>query len=80
MYKGNKGITLITLLITIIILIFLLGVTVDLIIDKDLIGETTDIVNTIDNKALLENEIEVEIKNTWSNNPGKPIKGSTSTE
>ena len=66
MLKANKGITLVALIITIIVLLILAGVSISMVLgDNGLINKTQNAVNTYDNKAQDENKTLFNIENKF---------------
>lgn len=74
MFKGENGITLVALIITIIVLIILAAVTITSILDHDMIKTTTEGVQRYDahqkNETKMLNEIYTLVK-TVENNMAK---------
>lgn len=75
--ENEKGITLVALIITVIILIFLLRVSVDVFVDNDFLGEAKNVADSLQNQANIESNKEENIKNTWQDLPGKTVKSPT---
>lgn len=76
-YKNEKGITLVILVLTILVMIIFVGVSAKAIIKqadpdkaKNIVEKAQNGINTAENQA--EN-----IDADWSNSPGKPIKSNT---
>ncbi len=66
MLKANKGITLVALIITIIVLLILAGVSISMVLgDNGLIKKTQNAVNTYDNTAKDENKTLFNIENKF---------------
>lgn len=66
MLKANKGITLVALIITIIVLLILAGVSISMVLgDNGLINKTQNAVNTYDDKAKDENKTLFNIENKF---------------
>ena len=58
MLKADKGITLVALIITIIVLLILAGVSISMVLtDNGLINKAQKSVDTYENKAVKENEM-----------------------
>lgn len=55
MLKGNKGITLVALIITIIVLLILAGVSISFVLNGGVVQKSVDTVNAYKNSATNEN-------------------------
>ena len=67
MFKGNKGITLVALIITIIVLLILAGVSITFALQGNLINNAQTAVNEYDNAATNEAELLNFINKTIDN-------------
>lgn len=56
MLKSSKGITLVALVITIIVLLILAGVTLSIVMNGNIIGQAQNAVNTYDDQSKNESE------------------------
>ena len=66
MLKADKGITLVALIITIIVLLILAGVSISMVLgDNGLINKAQNSVNTYDNSAVKENTMLNSIENKF---------------
>lgn len=66
MLKADKGITLVALIITIIVLLILAGVSISMVLgDNGLINKAQKSVNTYDNSAANENAMLFNIENKF---------------
>ena len=66
MLKADKGITLVALIITIIVLLILAGVSISMVLgDNGLINKAQNSVNTYDNSAVKENVMLNSIENKF---------------
>lgn len=66
MLKADKGITLVALIITIIVLLILAGVSISMVLGENgLINKAQNSVNTYDNRAVNENEMLNSIENKF---------------
>lgn len=66
MLKADKGITLVALIITIIVLLILAGVSISMVLgDNGLINKAQNSVNTYDNSAVNENAMLNSIENKF---------------
>ncbi len=66
MLKADKGITLVALIITIIVLLILAGVSISMVLgDNGLINKAQNSVNTYDNSAGKENNTLFNIENKF---------------
>lgn len=75
--KTQKGITLIALIITIVIMLILVGVTIDIAIEGDFFGKAEEtVVNANDQQSNL-GEQGNEIKDIWDLLPGQIISSTT---
>lgn len=77
MRKNNKGITLVALIITIIILLILTGVTTKIILDSKFLDNAKSTVAKANNET--ENQITLENNtyDSWDEYPGQIIKGDS---
>lgn len=76
--KNDKGITLIALIITIIILMVLAGVSIGIAIDDDFTKKAKDTVDKTNERLEEQNNQQEDTKNAWDQLPGKIVKSSTS--
>ena len=67
MFKANKGITLVALIITIIVLLILAGVSITFALQGNLINNAQTAVNEYDNAATNEAELLNFINQTINN-------------
>lgn len=66
MLKADKGITLVALIITIIVLLILAGVSISMVLGENgLINKAQNSVNTYDNSAVNENAMLNSIENKF---------------
>ena len=66
MLKADKGITLVALIITIIVLLILAGVSISMVLgDNGLINKAQNSVNTYDNSSKTENNTLFNIENKF---------------
>ena len=56
MLKSSKGITLVALVITIIVLLILAGVTLSIVMNGNIIGRAQNAVNTYDDQSKNESQ------------------------
>lgn len=56
MLKSSKGITLVALVITIIVLLILVGVTLSIVMNGNIIGQAQNAVNTYDDQSKNESQ------------------------
>jgi len=75
--RKEKGITLVSLIITIIIMLILVGVSVDVIIDGKLIDSAENTISKADEQIKTQGEQEKNTVSTWDDEPGKGVKSST---
>jgi len=81
MYKSNnKGITLLVLIITVLVMIIITGVTLGMILDNDFFNTSRDLVNNVNQKSDESLEQENQIENAWWSSPGESITTENSTE
>ena len=57
MFKSNKGITLVALIITIIVLLILAGVSISFVLNDGILDNAQNAVNEYDNAATNEAEL-----------------------
>ena len=67
MFKGNKGITLVALIITIIVLLILAGVSITFALQGNILNNAQTAVNEYDNASTNEAEIINFINQTIDN-------------
>ncbi len=67
MFKGNKGITLVALIITIIVLLILAGVSITFALQGNILNNAQTAVNEYDNASTNEAEIINFINKTIDN-------------
>ena len=75
--KQNRGITLISLIITIIILLILVTLSVGIEVKNGLISKSRKAMNNAGNLAVEEQNIEDSIIDTMKNSSGQSIKSPT---
>lgn len=63
--KQNKGITLITLILTVIILLILAGVTIDYVADGKIIDSAEDVVNQTEQQIDNQEQMVEEVRNLY---------------
>lgn len=54
MLKSSKGITLVALVVTIIVLLILAGVTISIVINQNILDRSNEVVDKYQNRALNE--------------------------
>ena len=77
MKKNQRGITLIVLIITVIILLILAGISIGIIAQNDVIDKSKKAVNDANSRIIEDSEQEGQIYNDHNNEIGRPIKGNT---
>ena len=77
MNRRNNGITLIVLIITIIILFFLTGVTLNIVYDGDILNTSRNTIDKANNQLQEQKEQEEHAIRTWDDVPGTMIKSNT---
>ena len=75
--KHNRGITLIALIITVVILLILTGATVGIAFESNFFGKAQNSVNEASRQRTEQVEKEGEAIETWDEVPGNMIKSST---
>jgi len=76
--RQNKGITLITLMLTVIILLILTTVAVDIAFDNGFFDKAQNIVNKANEQIINKEDQEENAINTWEQIPGSIVKSRTS--
>lgn len=61
---NKRGITLISLIITVIILLILMGISMDLIINKKIFSSAEEVVNKSEKQMDTHQEVTEEVRNT----------------
>ena len=74
---NNKGITLIALIITVILLIILSAVSIGVIINGDLFGRAKDTVGKANSQIEDSKDQEEQAISVWDELPGETVKSST---
>lgn len=77
MRKNNKGITLVALIITIIILLILTGVTTKIILDSKFLDNAKSTVAKANNETENQVTLENNTYDSWDEYPGQIIKGDS---
>lgn len=75
---NNKGVTLIALIITIILLVILTGVTIE-VVDKNLINKARKVVDDANNKYESDQNILKNTVNDWEDTESTSTKSNTSS-
>lgn len=78
--KDNKGITLIALIITIIVLLILSALTIGIVLKGDLFGKAQKTISKANERQVKAEGQEESIKLDWNNLPGESIKSATTGE
>lgn len=79
MFKSNKGITLVALIITIIVLLILAGVSISLVLQGNILGNAEKAVDSYDAAATNENDNLTYINQLIDNKINEIVNG-TKTE
>ena len=75
--RNNRGLTLIALIITIIVLLILTAVSVKLVIDKDILEDAQNTADKASQQYSNQEKKEEEAMTSWDEVPGGIIKSST---
>lgn len=78
--RNNRGITLIALIITVIVLTILAVVSVGVIIDNDFFNKAQDTVGKASSGLENQKQQEAQADEEWENVPGKTVKSGTKVE
>jgi len=76
-WKNNRGITLIALIITVLILTILTVVSIGVILSQDYFNKASDTVGQASSKVEQQKEQEENLKETWDDVPGRVVKSKT---
>ena len=75
--RGNKGITLIIVVLTVVILAILVLLSIDLVVNKKLFSKSKTTVEKANNQLAQDQNIENSLLEDWDETTGKSIKTGT---
>jgi len=75
--KGQRGITLIVLVLTIIIMLILLGVSTNILVNGRILNRTKETVDRANAQETEQEQQKENIQSNWEELPGEIIKSPT---